>query len=177
MGGYETRSGKSGSIRFVPFAILTIFILLDGLPGLGGWIAHLELGLFFIPLFYIGLHAENDFTPVAVLALGVLCDVLGDAPIGFWGVLFCVMYVLAVSQKQILQNADWGSYWTSFIVLVAATYLVGYLIALMRSDIQVAAGLYFVSAMVTGLVFPFIYYPLNWIQADDGAGFSFRGDN
>ena len=119
MGGYETRSGKSGSIRFVPFAILTIFILLDGLPGLGGWIAHLELGLFLIPLFYIGLHAENDFTPVAVLALGVLCDVLGDAPIGFWGVLFCVMYVLAVSQTN-SAKCRLGLYWTSFIVLVAA---------------------------------------------------------
>ncbi len=177
MAGFETRTGSSGSLRFIPFAVIVIFILLDGLPAMSGWLMHLELGLFFIPLFYIGLHAERDYTPVGVLALGLFNDVLSDAPIGFWGILFCVLYMLGVSQRAVLQNARWGSYWTSFIVVVSVTYLVGYLIALMRDDMSIGGGVYFLSAMVTALCFPMIYFPLGWLQSEGLGRFTFgEGD-
>lgn len=167
MAGFDTRTGSSGSLRFIPFVVIGIFILLDGLPAMTGWLMHLDLALFFIPLFYIGLHAESDYTPVGVLALGLSNDVLSDAPVGFWGILFCVVYVLALSQRAVLQNARMSAYWASFMVVVSATYLLGYLIAFMRDDMVIGGGVYFLSAMVTALCFPIIYFPLGWLQSEN----------
>lgn len=167
MSGFETRASSGGSLRLAPLALSAAFVLLDGLPALTNWLVDLEFGLFLIPIFFVALHADSDFAPVWVLLLGLLNDLLSNAPIGFWGILFCLIYVLSRGQKQGLQNAQIGSYWVSFIVMVAITYLAGYLIAAIRDDMEISAGIYFLSAMVTGLCFPLVYWPLTRLPTDD----------
>ena len=167
MTGFDTKQAGGGSLRLVPLTVAAGFVLLDGLPLLTDWLVELEFGLFLIPIFFIAMHADSDFAPVWILALGLLNDLLSHAPIGFWGILFCLMYIFARAQKQSLQNAHLGSCWVSFVVLVVVTYLAGYLIAALRDDMTISAGVYFLSAMVTGFCFPLVYFPLTRLASDE----------
>ncbi len=147
-----------------PYVVAILFILMGALPVGFFWSVHLELGLFFVPLFFIALTAESDFTPFGIIALGLFNDMLSETPFGYWGFMFCMFYLFAMGQKNVLQNATWMSHWVSFFILCILTYFSGYLVALMRSDMSVGFGAYFLSVMVTGLCFPLLYLPLTWMS-------------
>ena len=156
---------EQGVVGAVPYIVLGLFIILDDLPvGLGA-LDGLEIGLCQVPVFHIGLYTESDFAAIGVIAMGLLNDVLAGAPLGFWGLLFCLLYLLATGQRAMLQNTKWTSYWTSFGVLMLPVYMTGYLVALMRDDMSIPFFAYVLSAVVTGLLFPLIDWPLRRIYS------------
>lgn len=165
MSAHIRRLPEQGIAGFIPYTVLALFILISGLPVDPLSFGVLEIGLFLIPVFHIGLYTENDFAAVGLIALGLLNDVLSGAPLGYWAVLFCLLYVLAFGQRQVLQNTKWASYWTSFIVLMLPVFLAGYIIALLRDDMSVSFTTSLMSALVTGLCFPFIHFPMVQIYA------------
>ena len=64
-------SNETGGGIFVPYLLVLIFIFLEGVPANFFVMAQLKIGLYFVPLFFIGLTAESDATP-AFLA-GSVC--------------------------------------------------------------------------------------------------------
>ena len=164
MSSFDTRSDYAGANRFLPLVVLVVFILLDGLPPMSNLLVHIDLGLFLIPVFIIGLKTEKEFAPLGILTLGLLYDLLSQAPLGYWSVLFCLLFSIALVQRQMLQNAKWPSHWTSFVLSVGLTYLVGFVIAAARSDMVVDGSEYVISALLTAFCFPMIYYPIIWAQ-------------
>lgn len=153
-------SGDSGGGIFVPYLLVLIFILLASVPSNFFYSAQLEIGLYFIPLFFIGLTAESDATPVFLAALGLVNDIMSEMPLGFWSSLFVVFYLLCASQRSILSTASFGSYWLTFGVLMSMTYLVAYLLALLLDDLHMAIVPFLLSALICILFFPLLYFPL-----------------
>jgi len=154
-----------GSLWLVPYAVLAGFILLDGLPIDYQWLGRIELGLYFVPIFFIAISSsEHDFAPFGIILLGLVNDVLSEAPIGYWTFLFGLFYLLAMGQRSLLQEARLGAIWANFLVLCVATYLAGYFIGLLRADMAIGLGVYFSSAFVTSLFFPLLYIPLAWLE-------------
>lgn len=153
-------SGDSGVGIIIPYLVALTFILLASIPVNIFATGQLEIGLYFVPLFFIGLTAESDATPIFLAALGLLNDVLSEMPLGFWSSLFVVFYLLCASQRGILSTASFGSYWITFSVLITMTYLVAYLLALMIGDLHLATVPFFLSAFICILFFPLIYFPL-----------------
>ena len=70
------RSTTEGSrIWFVPYILLMLFVLLDNVQTGIFPASSVELGLYFVPLFVIGLTAESDATPIFIALLGLINDI------------------------------------------------------------------------------------------------------
>ena len=154
------KNPSEGGSTFLPYLLLLLFILLNSMPLKVTSLAQLEIGLYFIPLFFIGLTAESDATPFFVALFGFLNDILSEMPLGFWPALFIVFYLLCVSQRTIISTSRFGSYWASFAVLIMMTYLVAYLLAALSNDLHLAIVPFVLSCFLCILFFPIIYFPL-----------------
>lgn len=154
------RGSDVGGLLFIPYLILAVLVVMGSLPSNISGLERLELGLFFAPLFFISLTSENDFTPIFLGTIGLLSDLIREAPLGYWAFLFVVFYAMSLSQRTILQNAAFGSFWVTYSVLVAITYLLGYLTALLRDDMTASGFLMLMSCFACILSFPLIFGPL-----------------
>lgn len=153
-------SGDGGGLLFIPYVVLIGLVLTGSVPINVSGLERIEIGLFFAPLFFICVTSESDFTPVALALIGLLHDLIKETPIGYWAVLFILFYGLCRSQRNILQNASFGSFWVTFGVLTGATFLLGYMIALLRDDMAVSGFLLLISLATCVLSFPVIFGPL-----------------
>ena len=154
------KNPNEGGSTFLPYLLLLLFVLLNSMPSNVKALAQLELGLYFIPLFFIGLTAEGDATPVFVALFGFLNDILSEMPLGFWSSLFVVFYLLCVSQRAIISTGSFGSYWITFGVLIMMTYLAAYLLAALSDDLHLTIIPFVLSCFICILFFPVIYFPL-----------------
>lgn len=155
----STNEARGG--MFVPYLLVLIFILVESVPVNFFFSGHLKIGLYFVPLFFIGLTAESDATPIFLAVLGLVNDILSEMPLGFWSSLFVIFYLLCMSQRNILATTSFGSFWVTFAVLISMTYLVAYLLALMIGDLHLATVPFLLSAFVCVLFFPLLYFPLS----------------
>ena len=147
----------------LPYVVAVLCVLLNGLPlGLTS-LPNLALGLFLVPLFAVNLSADMDRAPIYFAAIGLLADILMEAPLGYWAFLAGLFYILSSGQKQFLQNAAFSSHWLSFIVVVFIVYLAGFAISLMRDDLDIQFGGHLLSALITGLFYPILAWPLSVI--------------
>ena len=154
------KNPSEGGSTFLPYLLLLLFVLLNSMPSNVKALAQLELGLYFIPLFFIGLTAESDATPVFVALFGFLNDILSEMPLGFWSSLFVVFYLLCVSQRAIISTGSFGSFWITFGVLIMMTYLAAYLLAALSDDLHLTIIPFVLSCFICILFFPVIYFPL-----------------
>lgn len=158
---------RSGGVRdgnglsILPYAVLLTLLLLNNLPGNISGLDRLNFGLFFGPLFFICLNSERDITPVVLLLFGLLNDLLTEAPLGFWAFLFVFFYGLSVSQRSLLQNATFTSICGTFSILLAITFLGGFLMAAIRDDMSVSGLSMFLSFLASLVAFPFVFGPLH----------------
>ena len=154
------KNPSEGGSTFLPYLLLLLFVLLNSMPSNVKALAQLEIGLYFIPLFFIGLTAESDATPVFVALFGFLNDILSEMPLGFWSSLFVVFYLLCVSQRAIISTASFGSYWITFGVLIMMTYLAAYLLGFVIDDLHLTIIPFVLSCFICILFFPLFYFPL-----------------
>lgn len=155
------RTGSEGGIfPVIPYFLLLLFVLLEGIPVNIFAISRLELGLCFVPLFFIGLTAENDVAPVIIALIGLLNDILSDMPLGFWASLFVLFYMLSAGQRTILATATFSSYWLTFSVLALIIYFVAYLLSAMLLELPAVSIPLLLSAVVCCMLFPLVYFPL-----------------
>jgi len=147
----------------LPYFVSVLCVLLHGLPlGLTS-LPNLALGLFLVPLFAINLNNEMDRAPIYFVLIGLFADILMEAPLGYWAFLAGLFYILSSGQKQVLQNAAFSSHWLSFVVLVFIVYLAGFVISLMRNDLDIQFAGQLLSALITGLFYPILAWPLGLI--------------
>lgn len=144
----------------LPYVVAILCVLLHGLPLGLIYLPNLALGFFFIPLFTVILTADTDSTPIYFVAIGLLADILMEAPLGYWAFLAGLFFILSSGQKQVLQNATFSSHWLSFVVVVFIVYLAGFVISLMRDDLDIQFAGHLLSALITGLFYPLLAWPL-----------------
>lgn len=164
MSSFGTPTRDSRLQNSVPYMVSALCLILYGLPLGFGWLPELGLGLFLVPLFGIALSSENDLTPAAFVFLGLIGDVLMETPMGYWAVLSGIFYILSSGQKQVLQNAGFGSHWVSFALVAVIVYMAGYAISLLRDDLTVLLSGHLLSAFLTGLLYPIVAAPLMVLQ-------------
>ena len=160
MNRFRSSTDGGGGVWFIPYLLLVLFVLLDNIKTGIFPASSLELGLYFVPLFFIGLTAESDATPIIIALLGLINDISNEMPLGFYAALFVIFYLLCVSQRSLLANTRLSSHWLTFSVLVAMTYFIAYLLALILDDVHMATLPLFLSAFACCAVFPLIYFPL-----------------
>lgn len=160
MSSFGTQTRDSRLQNSVPYMMSAVCLILHGMPLGFGWLPELGLGLFLVPLFTIALASENELTPAAFVFLGLMADVLMETPLGYWAVLSGIFYILSSGQKQVLQNAGFGSHWVSFSLVVLIVYMAGYTISLLRDDLQILFSGHLLSAILTGVLYPIVAAPL-----------------
>lgn len=151
--------GEVSTLAIIPYILLGLFVIFNNVPANLFAAGRLEICLYFVPLFFIGLTSEQDSTPIILAVFGLLNDIFSEMPLGFWAFLFVVFYLLCVSQRSLLSAANFGSYWVTFGVLVTMIYLVAYLLSFMVDDLQIATVPFLLSAAVCILFFPLVYFP------------------
>jgi len=90
----STNEARGG--MFVPYLLVLFFILVESVPVNFFFSGQLKIGLYFVPLFFIGLTAESDATPISLAVLGLVNDILSEMPLGFWSslfVIFCLLFI------------------------------------------------------------------------------------
>ena len=105
-------------------------------------------------------------TPIAILAFGLLHDVLSEMPIGFWGVLMTGFFVIARGQTRFLIGAPLGPVWFTFAAMTMMTHVAAYIIALIHSGVHGDFGAVMASGILTALLFPPLFVFLEWLTGD-----------
>lgn len=169
MSRFRPASADNRAGLAIPYILLVIFILMDNAAFGIMASSRLELGLYFVPLFFIGLTAESDSTPIILAALGLVNDVSNEMPLGFYAALFVIFYLLCVGQRSILATATFGAYWVMFALLSVLIHVAAYILALLLSDVHMVVSSLFLSALACCTVFPVIYLPFELLGGAIGS--------
>jgi rod shape-determining protein MreD len=112
-----------------PFLSCLFCILLTMVPfGLSN--AYMAPPSFTLVAVFIWILIRPSLMPLAgVGLLGLLQDLVWGGPVGLWGAVFLVAYVLTVSQRQFLSGRGFGFTWAAFGVVIVSCEILAWLIA------------------------------------------------
>ena len=158
------------NISTLSICVLAILLLIvfEHAPLGNYWLTVMDIGIFFVPIFFLARVFDAYPALIWLVTLGLLKDLTSETPIGFWMLLFCVFYMLATSQRQFLFNARFRTVWTTFGLLTFLIYVVYYLVSLLHPALEASLLLTSVSAVATIISFPVFNLPFRWLSADDG---------
>ncbi len=152
---------------WVPIVVLFLLVITEHVPMGRDWLATLEVGLVFVPIFFLARYSEGAIAPIAVLLLGVLKDLTSETPIGFWGFLFTVFFILAIGQRQLLYNAAFTTLWATFGFLCFLIYAVFYVMSVLSLELALNFGSTILGALLTVFMFPLINLVFSKLEHDD----------
>ncbi len=159
--GYAT--GRSSA--WFPFLIMFLFCLLEQIPHGIRLFNFIDLGMYLAPLYFIALYNESDVAPFGVLGLGILKDLLSETPLGYWGILFCLFFIMIGVQRRGLLHSAFRVQWVGFGIMAFLLYLVAYIISLIHPVMSSAFLSSILSALVSFILFPLAYLPFLWMRA------------
>ncbi|MGI9440157.1 MAG: rod shape-determining protein MreD [Parvibaculales bacterium] len=154
--------------RFSLTVMVVLLLLLDCAPTSDIIGINVAPMLFLIPIFYMAVFNERESTPIVILLLGLLKDLLSVTPLGFWGFLFSLFYALAYSQRQFIAGAGEYSDWGVFAALCFGIFLLAYLLGLSIDSLPPAGIAGFGSTIITALIYPIVVMVLKQIFGTDG---------
>ena len=154
---------------WVPLLAIFLLIIAEHVPLGRDWLTIMDIGFVFLPMFFLARYSEGALAPIAILLLGVLKDVTSETPIGLWSFLFCVFFIMALGQRQLLYNAAYNTVWATFGFLCFLIYTVFYVAAVLSLSVAPSFGATMLSALLTVLVFPLLNLAFSWLSQDDHA--------
>lgn len=131
-------------------------VWLSGVYNWQGWLAYLDIGLAFVPLFILARQSDSKTAPLFILAAGLFKDILSGTPFGFWGLLFITFYILTHAMQRLFVTQGYGEQWLRFSVNVAIIYSLAFAIAIGRADIIAAPLANILSVVATIMLYPLI---------------------
>ncbi len=140
----------------VAYLLAVAFVLGGGvyiLPGVGLW---LDIGLYFVPLFFLASRGTHDFSPLFVLGLGLVKDMIDGTPLGFWAFLFCLFYILIRNMRGFLSASGYMESWLGFAIVSTFIYTLAAIIGGIRGDMVAAFWANIASALVLSALYPLI---------------------
>jgi hypothetical protein len=167
MSGFTISPARRALQLWFPIAVIFALIFVELVWNGFSVMATLDVSLVFVPIFFIARHHEGPVAPIAVLALGVLKDLTSETPLGFWALLFCVFFILSVTQRHFLQTATFKTLWVTYGLLSFLVYALFYFVSLGMSSMIADFGVSMVSALLTVLCFPIINLAFLWFIPDD----------
>ena len=164
MSRFGTQAQGTTLQTVLPYVVAVLCVLLEWHPFGADVFAQFGPRAFLVPLFSINLNNEMDRAPNLLCRHRLAGRCFDGSTFGVLGVFMAgLFYILSSGQKQVLQNAAFSSHWFSFIVVVFIVYLAGFVISLMRDDLDIQFGGHLLSALITGLFYPILAWPLSVI--------------
>ncbi|MBO6825835.1 MAG: rod shape-determining protein MreD [Sneathiella sp.] len=114
-----------------------------------------------ISVFYWSLHRPYLMPPVVVFVLGVIQDIISGAPFGLSSFIMLIIYVIAVSQRQVFVGKAFIQMWWGFMLVAIGMSILTWVVMCFYS----LSFIPFIPVMVqSGLTI--LFFPLlSWIFA------------
>lgn len=106
-----------------PFNLLLaflVFLLVCLGKTTGGGRGSVEIGLYFVLLFFWAARSERSFSPILVLLIGFIQDALTGSVFGTWPLVFAAFFALIRSQALLLRQ---GPRSLIFFVLIFSLFI------------------------------------------------------
>lgn len=148
----------------LPFLVGVFCVLLSFVPFgmVFGTSAVPAFGL--MAVYYWAVTRPEVFPPYAILAVGLLFDLLSAGPIGLWALVYIVVYGVVVSQQMLFFGRTFFVFWIGFVGACSVAGVVAWAVG----------SLYFTrflspAPIMTQLVITIIFYPpfatfFGWVQ-------------
>lgn len=81
-----------------------------------------------IAVFFWALYAPQFFPPFAVFSLGLVMDLLGSGPLGFWTLILLGLYGATLSQRAFFLGRTVFGVWVGFAVFALALTILGWFV-------------------------------------------------
>ncbi len=126
-GGANINPWRAGAF-LVPFVSILIAVLMMPLP-----IAFKFAGYWLVPslpviaIFLWTMYRPDLLPPLAVLVLGVIMDLLIDAPVGVSALAFLTAYTIVVSQRLYWMTLPRGGILVGFVIVMLSCGMVTWL--------------------------------------------------
>jgi hypothetical protein len=151
------RPPSRGVLRAWGFALAVLSVILPALP-LGPIFAQPPIPLAVLWAAY-GWAAEDESgwrAPVTLAALGLLHDQLAGGPYGLFAVLYLSAYLVGRVAAVVMSAPNIVSLWGGFIVTIAVTIGIAYVIAPLGLGRNVSIYPYAQAATITAILFPLV---------------------
>ena len=151
---FATRAGRI-VLMTLPFLVGVFCVLLSFVPVgmIFGTSVMPAFGL--MAVYYWAVTRPEVFPPYAILAVGLLFDLLSAGPIGLWALVYTVVYGVVVSQRLLFFGRTFFVFWIGF----AGACLMAGVLAWGVGSIYFARILS-PGQLVTQLMVTIIFYPL-----------------
>jgi rod shape-determining protein MreD len=114
--------------RLAPGVALVLAALTAVLPWSGGDGFQAPL-LLLVPIHVLGVERPNSLPPWLVFLVGLMTDVIGNGPLGFWALLNLAVLALARRTSRAEGGAGVLAQWISFAVALGAALGIGHIVA------------------------------------------------
>ncbi len=155
---YQINQILRGSIPFwLSLVLVFISVIPFRLPGFD----MVTPSLLSISVFYWSLHRPYLMPPVVVFVLGVIQDIISGAPFGLSSFIMLIIYVIAVSQRQVFVGKAFIQMWWGFMLVAIGMSILTWVVMCFYS----LSFIPFIPVMVqSGLTI--LFFPLlSWIFA------------
>jgi rod shape-determining protein MreD len=148
-----TGAGKAiwASAPFCATLLLTLFAMAP-VQVLGGAAAAPNFAV--IAAFFWAIYAPQFLPPAALFALGLIMDLLGAGPVGFWPFVLLCVYGLALSQRHFFLGRSVASIWAGFGAAAVLAAAGGWFISCLYHGHWTNAMPAFAQALSSFVVFP-----------------------
>ena len=166
MSDFFNPSGQSPTAGLLPYFFTFALILLSHVPVSMPWLSGITAGFFLVPIYFVATRGDDYFAGLVLLLMGIVNDLISETPIGFWGLIFCLYFLLVRSQFWVVARGDFRVRWSVFAGTCLAAYFLAFIMAAWRDDMNVDALASFLSALVTIIGFPVIWLLLDYFVQD-----------
>ena len=112
-----------------PFCLTLVMMVLGATPLHVPFLQALGPVLAMISAFYWAIHRPTLLPAPAVFVIGLVGDLMGQAPLGVGTVMLLLVYVLAYSQRRLFLGQPFLVVWWGFMMIVAGAMALGWILA------------------------------------------------
>ncbi|MDA8653892.1 rod shape-determining protein MreD [Alphaproteobacteria bacterium] len=151
------------------FLLASLFVLsIMASKGVFVSMGRVEIGFYFLFLFFWGIRSEGILGPMLVFLFGLIQDALTGSALGTWPLVFSLFFALSSSQKQIIRQAKGGAFVFIFLILVGISYGLMLIICVLFYRGEADLWGLFLSFSLTAMSIPFLGLLMQRVLSIDG---------
>ena len=107
-----------------------------------------------IAAFYWSIYRPEKLPPPAVLAIGLVQDILGGGPMGIVALMMLGVYGVGVSQRRFFLGKSFAVEWFGFVVIGTSAIAAAWIVASLYYATFLAPGPLVAQALLTAALYP-----------------------
>ena len=112
-----------------PFALTLLMMVLGATPLHISFFQALGPVLAMISAYYWAIHRPSLLPAPAVFIIGLVGDLMGQAPLGVGTMMLLFVYVVAFSQRRLFLGQPFLVVWLGFMMIAAGAMALGWILA------------------------------------------------